>query len=177
MDGMPDPRLVVLIGAVLITAICAVGLTTVITSMNNSEVDNTTLVADNGMVAENTSGNDADVLQDIVAILPEGTPVGLLDRQDVAIEDGLVSTIVTTDGSGKVEYGISVVGAAADQISENELSVVTASGLEFTPTQIYREGDRVSTTINAEHGAERWVILRWVDDGVVKFLLHNGWAE
>jgi hypothetical protein len=169
-DGLPDPRLVISVAAAFIVVIVAVGLAAIVGQ------DPTTPPASPAPIESPTTVPTGGV-EDVITLLPEGTPVGLLDRQDVEIGGGLVSTLVTTDGSGKVEYGIVVEGDVAALVDADELSVVTASGLEFSPQSLNRDAAMISTTINAEHGAERWVALRWVDDGVVRFLLHNGWDE
>lgn len=166
-DGMPHPKIVVPIGIVVIAFTCIIGFT--------SLASQTPATPEPSPAAEQTTspGADVDPFEDALALLPETTPVGLLDRQDVRIDDGKVSTIVTTDGSGKVEYGVLVEGPAAERVEVDELTLITASGKIFTPDDLAREKNQVSTTINAEHGVERWVALRWVDDDVIRFLLYT----
>jgi hypothetical protein len=168
-DGMPDPRLVVWLAAVFIVAVSAIGLASLIDTRT-----------DGPAAADVTNDQTTPVqssIDDVVLLLPASTPIGLLDREQVKIADGFVTTLVTTDGSGKVEYGVVIEGDAASSVQADELSVVTASGNIFTPSEINRDGQRISTTINAEHGQERWVALRWIDGDVMKFLLHNGWTD
>lgn len=166
---LPDPRLVVWLAAVFIVTIIVIGLASLIGTRTDTAVE--------AQVTNEQTTPDQSSIDDVVLLLPASTPIGLLDREQVKIADGYVTTLVTTDGSGKVEYGVVIEGDAASAVQADELSVVTASGNIFTPSEINRDGQRVSTTINAEHGQERWVALRWIDGDVMKFLLHNGWTD
>jgi hypothetical protein len=166
---MPDPRLVVWVAAALIIVVSTIGLASLFSTRTEGPAP--------AEVTNELTTPEQSTIDDVVLLLPASTPIGLLDREQVRIADGFVTTLVTTDGSGKVEYGVVIEGDAASSVQADELSVVTASGNIFTPAEINRDGQRVSTTINAEHGQERWVALRWIDGDVMRFLLHNGWTD
>jgi hypothetical protein len=111
-----------------------------------------------------------------LALLTAGTVVGELTDGRIELDDGTIDVIVTSDGSGKIEYGVVISGTAASSIDDGELVLRTASGLVFTPAELNRDGDTLSTTINAYHGDEDYITLSWEDRGETRFLLFTGTA-